>query len=141
MTITAHDTTATVTATVLRPVTLEAPRSLSDATAPDDLRTALEVFATLADMDEVQAVALANVAIALQENGAVVVTYSHDGITTGRVIYPTRVFLTKDNAVCVRGFCTFRREVKSFRLDRMEAVHPLVFPGEDAAPIADAEAA
>ncbi len=139
MTTTIQDTT--VTATVLRPVTLEAPRTLTDATPPDDLRTALEVFATLAQMDEVQAVALASVAIALQENGAVVVTYSHDDVTTGRVIYPTRVFLTKDNAVCVRGFCTFRREVKSFRLDRMEAVHPLVFPGEDAAPIADEVAA
>lgn len=130
----AQDTT--VTATVMRPVTLSAPRALSDATPPDTLRDALEVFATLADMDAVQAVALANVAIALQESGAVVVTYTHDDHTMGRVIYPTRVFLTKDNAVCVRGFCTFQQEVRTFRLDRMDAVHPLVFPAEGAAPVA-----
>jgi predicted DNA-binding transcriptional regulator YafY len=43
------------------------------------------------------------------------------------------VSVTKDRNLVTRAYCTLRREWRTFRLDRMVAVHPLTTP-DDAEP-------
>jgi len=127
----------TVTLTVMRPVTLTVPRTLTEGTDPQLVDDALAAFYEAAK-DAPGALyyskdALAVIAAAMAEGGAVCVRYEHDSEITARVIFPSAILFTKDSQICVRGFCTYRREVKSFRVDRMACVHPLVMPGEVAA--------
>ena len=127
----------TVTLTVMRPVILTLPRTLTEATDPQLVDDALAAFYEAAK-DAPGALyyskdALAVIAAAMLEGGAVCVRYEHDSEVTARVIFPSAILFTKESQICVRGFCTYRREVKSFRVDRMACVHPLVMPGEVAA--------
>lgn len=125
---------STVTLTVMRPVTLILPRTLTEATDPQLVDDALAAFYEAAK-DAPGALyyskdALAVIAAAMAEGGAVCVRYEHDGEVTARVIFPSAMVFTKDNHITVRGFCTYRREVKSFRVDRMACVHLFTMPGE-----------
>lgn len=123
-------TTDVITATIYRPTVVTVPRAIGPDTAPVAVRDAVQVYLTLADADAVQAVALAHIAEALLDGGAVCVLYTHDGTSTARVIYPGKVSVTKDNAVVIGGYCTFRKEYRCFRLDAMETVHPVTLPYE-----------
>lgn len=132
MTTTAHDTiSATVTVNVMRPVQVTVPRILRPDTAPATVRDACEAYATLANLDTAHAVDLAHVGIALVDGGAVCFLYTDDkGDRTARVVYPSQIMLTKEGNLCVKGYCTLRGLVKCFRLDRMDCLHPVTFPGE-----------
>jgi len=126
--------TITLTLTLMRPVTLTVPRTLTEGTDPQLVDDALAAFYEAAK-DASGALyysknALAVIAAAMLEGGAVCVRYEHDNEVTARVIFPSAILFTKDNHITVRGFCTYRREVKCFRVDRMACVHPLVLPGE-----------
>ena len=127
----------TITVTLMRPVTLTLPRTLTEQTFPQLVDDALDAFVSSAadapgalyySRDD-----LTVIAAAMLEGSAVCVRYEHDDEVTARVLFPSAIFLTKDNHVCVRAFCTYRREVKCFRVDRMACVHPVTMPGEVAA--------
>jgi len=125
---------STVTLTFMRPVTVTLPRVLTEGTDPQTVDAALAAFYEAAK-DAPGAlfyspVALAAIATAMQEGGAVVVRYDHDNEVTARVLFPYSITFTKDTHICVKAFCTMRGEVRSFRCDRMSCVHPLVLPGE-----------
>lgn len=127
----------TVTLTFMRPVTLTLPRTLTEYTDPQLVDDALAAFHEAAKNAPgalfYSRDALVVIAAAMQEGGAFCVRYEHDSEVTARVIFPSAILFTKDHHICVRGFCTYRREVKSFRVDRMACVHPVVMPGEVAA--------
>lgn len=125
---------STITVTVMRPVSLTLPRVLTEHADPQLVDDALDAFYELAK-DAPGALhysraALAAIATALLEGGAVCVRYEHDDEITARVLFPSAISLTKEQHICVRAFCTYRQTVKSFRVDRMACVHPLVMPGE-----------
>jgi len=118
-------------------VTRTYPRTLTETTDPQLVDDALAAFYEAAK-DAPDALyysknALTVIAAAMLEGSAVCVRYEHDNEITARVIFPSAILFTKDSQICVRGFCTYRREVKSFRVDRMACVHPLAMPGEVAA--------
>jgi len=124
----------TVTLTVMRPVTLTVPRTLTEQTDPQLVDDALAAFYEAAK-DAPGALyysnkALAVIATAMAEGGAFCTRYEHDNEVTARVIFPSAILFTKDNHITVRGFCTYRREVKCFRINRMACVHLFVMPGE-----------
>jgi len=74
---------------------------------------------------------LATVAMAMLTGDAVTVLYTHDAEVTARTLFPSSISYTKDHRICVKAFCTLRREVRSFRLDRMTGVHLVTLPGEN----------
>jgi predicted DNA-binding transcriptional regulator YafY len=69
---------------------------------------------------------------AMRDASAVIALYT-DGKceTAARCLWPVSVAVTK-NLTC-RAYCTLRKEWRTFRLDRMLAVHPLTTP-DDAEP-------
>jgi predicted DNA-binding transcriptional regulator YafY len=71
---------------------------------------------------------------AMRDASAVVTLYT-DGKceTAARCLWPASVGVTKDKHLTCRAYCTLRREWRTFRLDRMLAVHPLTTP-DDAEP-------
>lgn len=135
MTTTAKDTTVTVT--LMRPVTLILPRTLTEQTDAQIVDDALDAFVSRAEHVPgalySSRIDLAVIAAAMLEGSAVCVRYEHDDKITARVLFPTALFLTKDDHICVRAFCTYRRETKCFRVDRMACVHLVTMPGEVAA--------
>lgn len=135
MTTTAKDTTVTVT--IMRPVTITIPRTLIEQTPPHLVDDALDAFVSLAENAPgalyYSRIDLATIAAAMREGSAVCVRYEHDDEITARVLFPSAIFLTKANHICVRAFCTYRRETKCFRADRMACVHSVMMPGEIAA--------
>ncbi len=127
----------TVTLTFMRPITLTVPRTLTEHTSPQLVDDALDAFVSRA-VDATGAlyysrIDLAVIAVAMLEGSAVCVRYEHDDEVTARVLFPSAIFLTKDNHICVRAYCTYRRETKCFRVDRMACVHSVTMPGEVAA--------
>lgn len=132
----AQDTTITVT--LMRPVTLTLPRTLTEHISPQLVDDALDAFVSRAadapgalyySQDD-----LAVIAAATLEGSAVCVRYEHDDEVTARVLFPSAIFLTKDDHICVRAYCTYRRETKCFRVDRMACVHSVTMPGEIVTP-------
>jgi len=74
------------------------------------------------------------VAEAVRDASAVVVMYvDGKGELDARVLWPVSVAVTKDRNLVSRCYCTLRKEWRTFRLDRMVAVHPLTTP-DDAEP-------
>jgi predicted DNA-binding transcriptional regulator YafY len=127
----------TITVTLMRPVAFTIPRTLTEHVSPQLVDDALDAFVSRAvgtpgalyySRDD-----LAVIAAAMLEGSAVCVRYEHDDEVTARVLFPSAIFLTKDNHICVRAFCTYRREMKCFRVDRMACVHSVTMPGEVAA--------
>lgn len=127
----------TVTLTVMRPITLTVPRTLTEHTSPQLVDDALDGFVSRAAAATgalyYSRIDLAVIAAAMLEGSAVCVRYEHDDEVTARVLFPSAIFLTKDNHICVRAYCTYRRETKCFRVDRMACVHSVTMPGEIAA--------
>ncbi len=82
-----------------------------------------------------------HVVTAMQDSSAVVVLYiGADGGQDARVLWPLAITITKENHIVVRAYCTLRRTIKTFRLDRMHTCHALTTPddAEDPAPEATA---
>jgi len=128
----------TVTLTTMRPVTRTYPRTLTETTDVQLADDAIAAFYETAK-DAPSALyyskdALAVIVGAMAEGGAFCTRYEHDNEVTARVIFPNAVMLTKDSHICVRGFCTYRQAVRSFRCDKMANVHLLVMPGESTPP-------
>jgi len=74
---------------------------------------------------------LALVKDAMRDSSAVVVLYiGADGKQDARVLWPNSITLTKDNAIVCKAYCTMRREVRSFRIDRMLTCHELTTPDD-----------
>ena len=74
---------------------------------------------------------LALVKDAMRDSSAVVVLYiGADGKQDARVLWPNSITLTKDNAIVTKAYCTMRREVRSFRIDRMLTCHELTTPDD-----------
>ncbi len=70
---------------------------------------------------------------AMRDSAAIVALYT-DGKceTMARGLWPNSVTLTKDSKLTCRAYCTLRREWRTFRIDRMIAVHPLTTPDDEA---------
>lgn len=120
----------TIRALIMRPVEVELPALVeahTDADTVDDALTAYYDLSTKAGVapDRETVVLFRD---AMQAGDALCVTYTHDGETTGRVLYPHAMGSSKDGGIYVRAFCTFRREVRCFRLDAMNSVHYVVPP-------------
>jgi predicted DNA-binding transcriptional regulator YafY len=71
---------------------------------------------------------------AMRDASAIVTLYC-DGKAevAARMLCPSTVSVTKDKHLVTRAYCTLRREWRTFRLDRMLAVHLLTTP-DDAEP-------
>ena len=68
---------------------------------------------------------------AMRDAGAVVVSYlDARGELTARALWPSSVTLTKDSHITAWCYCTLRRGWKSFRLDRIQMIHPLTTPDD-----------
>lgn len=67
---------------------------------------------------------------AMADSGALVTLYSHNGEMTSRVLWVTSVSLTRTNDITCRAYCTYRRQIRSFRLDRILSCHPLTTPDD-----------
>jgi hypothetical protein len=57
-----------------------------------------------------------NVFDAMRDSNAVVSLYVDSGGMEARVIWPDSISLTTDNHIVCRGYCTLRKEFRSFRL-------------------------
>jgi predicted DNA-binding transcriptional regulator YafY len=73
---------------------------------------------------------LALVKDAMRDSSAVVLYIGADGKQDARVLWPNSITLTKDNAIVTKAYCTMRREVKSFRIDRVLTIHELTTPDD-----------
>ncbi len=71
------------------------------------------------------------VADAMRDSSAVVVLYvGLDGGQDARVLWPNSITFTKEKKIVAKCYCTLRREVKSFRIDRMLTCHELTTPDD-----------
>ncbi len=74
---------------------------------------------------------LALVMGAMADSSAVVTLYiGADGKQDARVLWPNSITLTKEHQIVARCYCTMRREVRSFRIDRMLTCHELTTPDD-----------
>lgn len=137
MSTTSNDSISyTFTATVTMPI----PRTITDATDPQTMDHALRCYYSRAH-DEFQYsggifpfATLQLVAEAMADGGAITVLYSNEkGEVTARTIFPHSISLTKDRKIVTQGYCTYRRECRSFRLDAMRCVQLVTTPAEAAA--------
>ncbi len=124
---------STITGTVYRLVTLTVPTRITEHTDPQLVDDALDVFfATVqaAHGAETTVDTLNLFAAAIPCGNAITTLYTHDGESAARTLFPTALMLTKDKHLIVRAFCTLKREVKCFRLDRCTGSHTVTMPGE-----------
>lgn len=128
---------------VMRPVWVEMPVVITDATHHGEAGDALTVYYEIACergvAPERETVTL--VRDAMQAGDAICVTYSDEkGETTGRVLFPSAIGTAeKTGGMYVSAYCTLRRLTKCFRLDRMANAHLVTLPGEatDDEPVSD----
>ena len=74
---------------------------------------------------------LEEVMMAMRDGSAVVTLYTDaQGDQAARVLWPSSITLSGDNNLTARCYCTLRREVKSFRVDRMAMCHALTTPDD-----------
>ena len=68
-------------------------------------------------------VRLKTIVRALEEGREIAVLYTKEGAKEPRqrTITPSHMFETRDGKVCVRAWDSFRKEVRTFRLDRMDS--------------------
>lgn len=92
---------------------------------------ALAVYARV--VPDIDPTTIKRVLTATRDGDALVVLYQHGGETTARVLFPSAVMVSKDDHLAVRAFCTYRREIRSFRVDRFMDSHAFVLPGETVA--------
>lgn len=125
--------------------TIQLPRTVAATTDPQTMDYATHAYHDAAmswvavdgDNSAFPYAALTTIALAMVTGAAVTVLYTHDGDVTARTLFPSSISYTADHKVCVKAFCTLRRETRSFRLDRMTGVHLVTLPGETLAPDAD----
>jgi hypothetical protein len=136
MSTTAESITYTYTATV----TMQIPRTIYNLTDPQTIDHAIRCYYRRAH-DEMQYSGaifpfdtLQLVAEAMADGGAVTVLYTNEkGEVSARTIFPHSITLTSDRHITTFGYCTLKRETKSFRLDRMASVSLVTTPAEAAA--------
>ncbi len=106
------------------------PAHVNQQTDMGWLPTAASVYLRLND-GKVAVDTMIAVMDAMRDSSAVVTLYT-DGKceTQARVIWPESVTLTSDNAITCYGYCTLRRQFRSFRLDRMVTCHALTTPDD-----------
>lgn len=74
---------------------------------------------------------LENVMMAMRDGSAVVTMYTDaKGEQAARVLWPSSITLSAENNITCKAYCTLRRMVKSFRIDRMAMVHALTTPDD-----------
>jgi predicted DNA-binding transcriptional regulator YafY len=116
------------------------PTTVSAETPTHDFALA-EVVYRCYNGGRVPAETLSFVMGAVYEGAAVVVSYlDAKGEMTARVLWPSSVTLTHENHLTAWCYCTLRRAWQSFRLDRIQTIHPLTSPDDGAGPDATAEA-
>jgi hypothetical protein len=133
MSTTAESITYTYTATV----TMQIPRTIYNLTDPQTIDHAIRCYYRRAH-DEMQHsggcfpfALLQVVADAMLEGGAVTCEYVNEkGESRARTLFPSSIHLTEDRKIETRAYDTFRRETRSFRLDRMQGAHLLTAPGD-----------
>jgi len=78
------------------------------------------------DYDTLEAVMMA-----MRDSSAVVTLYSDaNGAQAARCLWPLAITLTADNNITARCYCTLRRQIKSFRIERMAMCHALTTPDD-----------
>lgn len=110
-------------------------------TPQTDLNTGIAAAATYYRMSESAGSWSSLIALvtALQDSSAVVVEYvALDGERTCRVLWPNAITLSKENHIVAKCYCTLRRTVKCFRLDRILTCHALTTPDDMEPPAAQA---
>jgi hypothetical protein len=130
-------TTESITYTYTSTVTMQIPRTIYNLTAPQTVDHAIRCYYLRAH-DEMQhsggcfPFALLNlVAEAMMEGGAITCEYTNDrGETRARTLFPSSIHLTEDRKIETRAYDTFRRQTRSFRLDRMGGAHLLTALGD-----------
>jgi predicted DNA-binding transcriptional regulator YafY len=71
---------------------------------------------------------------AMRDSSAVVTMYvDGKGEIAARVLWVSSITFTKDRHITCKAYCTLRKEIRSFRLDRILAAHPLTTPDDIAA--------
>ncbi len=120
-----QDTTFTYTRYVAQTISL--PRTITEQTDTETAGECVTAY-SLHSASDVNMGVIAQFITAVQEGAGLVVLYTHDGETTARVLYPTKVTLTNDNNLVAWAFCTMRGMYRSFRLDRCVSVHELTLP-------------
>lgn len=125
------------TITVTVPLTLTLPRTITDTTDPQTVDYATRAYYRAArswsasTLDGIFPFAtLQMLATALVERTPVTVLYQHDGETTARTLFIRAIALTKDHRITVCAYCTLRREIRSFRVDRLSGVHSVTHPND-----------
>jgi predicted DNA-binding transcriptional regulator YafY len=123
-------------------VTMQIPRTVYTLTDPQTVDHAIRCYyirahdAMQQNGDIFPFATLHLVAEAMADGGAVTVLYTNEkGETTARTIFPHSITLTSDRHITCFGYCTYRRECRSFRLDAMKCVQLVTTPAE-AAPVA-----
>ncbi len=133
---TAQNTTPeTITYTYTITKTVEVPRTVTERTDPGIVAEAAHAYWQAVGGEEGRAtfglITLTEFAMAMVEGGAITCLYTDDkGEATARTLMPHALTLTKEGNVVVRAYCTLRRMVKCFRLDRMSGAHVVTMPGE-----------
>src|SRR4051812_43461072 len=125
--VTAHSTTArTVTAprTITAKSGMVLPTTLDQRTDMNLITTAMSIFykqsGCLGSFDTA-----VQIADAMRDASAVVVMYvALDGEMTARCLWPQSISFTKEMKISVRAYCTMRRTLRTFRLDRVITCHP-----------------
>lgn len=105
------------------------PTTVNQRTDLNDLPVAASVFLRLNEGKTATDTVL-NVFDTLRDSNAVVVLYVDSNGIEARVIWPESISLTADNHIICRGYCTLRRDYRTFRLDRMLGCHPLSTPDD-----------
>jgi hypothetical protein len=128
-----------ITVTTQVPVTMQLPKKIYSHTNPQTLDHCLNHFYRIAHnamefnghifpLDTLHLVAEAMV-----DGGAITVLYTNEkGEISARTIFPHSITLTEDNHLITHGYCTFRREERSFRLDKMRCTQLVTTPAEAA---------
>jgi hypothetical protein len=133
-------TAESITYTYTTSVTMQIPRTVYNLTDPQTVDHAIRCYYRRAH-DEMQHSGgcfpfdtLQLVAEAMVDGGAVTVLYTNEkDETTARTIFPHSITLTADRRITCFGYCTYRRENRSFRLDAMRCVQLVTTPAEAAA--------
>jgi predicted DNA-binding transcriptional regulator YafY len=118
-------TTRTVTTLAGDPV----PRTVDQRTPIHDLPVAASVYLRLNE-GRTSTDTVLNVFEAMRDSNAVVALYVDSNGIEARVIWPESISLTKDNHIICRGYCTLRKEHRTFMLDRMLGCHSLSTPDD-----------
>ncbi len=110
------------------------PCHLTPRTDMNDLPTAMSVFLRLNE-GKVAVDTMIAVTEAMRDSSAVVMLYTDAKASVdARCIWPESVTLTSGYAITCHGYCSLRRQFRTFRLDRMITCHALTTPDDHEEP-------